>query len=71
MADAQLWISALLFQSVREFLPLGNVFTPILHHLVKVVSMVETKNIAKVAYYQETREFALYLMKKGYDVRVT
>lgn len=71
MADAQLWITAMLFQGVRELLPVGSVFTPILHHLVYVVSALETGAIAEVAYYQETRQFALYLKEKGYDVRVT
>jgi lipase ATG15 len=71
LADAQLWISAMLFQGVRYLLPLGDAFTPILHHLVNVVQWVETGAIARVAYYQETREFALYLMEEGYKVRVT
>lgn len=70
-ADAQLWISAMLFQGVRELLPVGSVFTPILHRLVNVVNAMETDAIAEVAYYQETREFARFLKKKGYDVRVT
>ena len=71
MADAQLWLSAWLFQGVRAVLPVGNAFTPILHHLVKVVNWVETNAIEKVAYYQETRQFALYLLREGYNVRVT
>ena len=71
LADAQLWKSAMLFQGVRYLLPLGNAFTPILHHLVKAVNWVETGAIAKVAYYQETRQFARYLMEEGYKVRVT
>jgi len=71
MADAQLWISAMLFQGVRELLPLGNVFTPILHHLVRVVNRLETDAITKVAYYQEIREFANFLKRKGHNVRVT
>ncbi len=70
-ADAQLWISAMLFQGVRELLPVGSVFTPILHRLVNVVSSLETAAISEVAYYQETRQFALYLIEKGYNVRVT
>ena len=71
MADAQLWITATLFQSVRAFLPFGNAFTPILHRLVHFLNLIETNAITKVAYYQETRLFVSSLIEKGFNVRVT
>ena len=72
MADAQLWLSAGLFQGLRELLPLGNVFTPILHKMVKFVSALETKSIDKVSYYKETKRLVDYLKETGYtSVHVT
>ena len=70
MADAQIWISAVLFQALREFLPLGSSFTPILHHVVRIVNRLETAAITKVTYYQEIREFALWLKEKNYNARI-
>ncbi|KAL3801203.1 hypothetical protein HJC23_012603 [Cyclotella cryptica] len=71
MSDAQLWLSATLFQALRVVLPLGNLFTPILHHTVKYVSFLESSNIEKVAFYKETADFVRYLKARGYNVLVT
>ena len=71
MTDAQIWVSAVLFQLIRELLPLGAVFTPILHHLVRIVNGLETAAITKVAYYQEIREFAQFLVENSYNVKIT
>lgn len=71
MTDAQIWISAVLFQFIRELLPLGAAFTPILHHLVRIVNGLETAAITKVAYYLEIREFAQFLVEKNYNVKIT
>jgi lipase ATG15 len=71
MSDAQLWLAATLFQALRVVLPLGNVFTPILHHTVKYVSFLESSNIEKVAFYKETAEFVRFLKARGYNVLVT
>ena len=71
LKDAQIWSSAVLFQLIRELLPLGTVFTPILHHLVRIVNGLETAAITKVAYYQEIREFAYFLVKRNYHVKLT
>lgn len=71
MSDAQLWLAATLFQALRVVLPLGNLFTPILHHTVKYVSFLESSNIEKVAFYKETADFVRYLKARGYNVLVT
>ena len=71
MADAQLWLPATLFQTLRFFLPMGNVFSPILHHTTKYISSLESSNIAKVAFYKETVDFVEYLKQRGYNVLVT
>jgi len=68
MADAQLWISAILFQGLRSLLPLSELFTPILHHMVWIVTQLESKSITKVSYYRETRGFVDYLKEvKGFE----
>ena len=71
MADAQLWLPATLFQTLRFFLPMGNVFSPILHRTTKYISSLESSNIAKVAFYKETAAFVKYLKERGYNVLVT
>ena len=52
MADAQLWLPATLLQVLRFFLPMGNIFTPILHRTTKYISSLESSNIEKVAFYK-------------------
>lgn len=71
MADAQLWLPATLFQTLRFFLPMGNVFTPILHHTTKFITSLESSSISKVAFYKETADFVEYLKVRGYNVIVT
>jgi lipase ATG15 len=71
MADAQLWLPATLFQTLRFFLPMGNVFTPILHRTTKYISTLESASIEKVAFYKETASFVNYLKDRGYTVLVT
>ncbi|KAL7542868.1 hypothetical protein ACHAXR_012175 [Thalassiosira sp. AJA248-18] len=72
MADAQLWMSAMLFQGLRFILPLSELWTPILHHMVWIVTQLESESIEQVAFYRETIGFVEYLKKeKGLDVVVT
>lgn len=52
MADAQLWLPATLFQTLRFFLPMGTIFTPILHRTTKYIASLESSNIEKVAFYK-------------------
>ena len=61
----------MLFQGLREVLPLGKLFTPILHHVVKIVNRLESENIKDVSFYRETTAFVKYLQQSGYSVQVT
>lgn len=73
LTDAQLWGAAALFQGLRAFLPLGGVFTPILHNVVRFVSVLESANIGKVSYYKEISAFIAYIKETGLanDVHIT
>ena len=73
MSDAQLWLAAGLFQLLREILPIGSLWTPILHQMVNFVSSLESESISRVAFYRETTAFVNYLKKEtGYTtVQVT
>ena len=71
MTDAQLWLSAFLFQALRFILPVANVFTPILHRVIEFVTTLESDKISKVSFYKETTAFVLWLQRRGFDVQVT
>jgi hypothetical protein len=61
LSDAQLWSSAALAQYVRAVLPMGQIFNPILAHIVKAVSLIQAVPLKEVAYYRETTDFVNYL----------
>ena len=68
MADAQLWLAAGMFQFLRAFLPLGGVWTPVLHNMIRFVNTLQSDNIAKVSFYKETTRFVEYLkLEIGYE----
>lgn len=66
LADAQLWLGAVLFQVVRAFVPMGETISPVLPHLVKGVSLIEDKALQDVSYYKEVNSFVTKL-KGGKD----
>lgn len=70
LTDAQLWSSAALAQYIREILPLGGLWTPILPYLVKAVSIIEDKALEDVSYYKETSAFVKALKEKGKNVEI-
>lgn len=72
-ADAQLWLSAMLFQGLRFVLPVSAVFTPILNQMVWIVSHLESDSITRVAFYRETTGFVKYLTesKEFQQIQVT
>lgn len=64
-ADAKLWYSSALFQVFRGAIPFGDAFTPLIRFSVGALSLLETANIKKVAYYPETTKFIEYLKDSG------
>ena len=72
-ADAQLWLPAGLFQGLRALLPLSEVFTPILNHMVWIVNALETDSTKRVSFYRETTGFVKYLkdIKQVKQLQVT
>jgi len=71
LTDAQLWGSAFLAQLVRNSMPLGGIWTPVLPQLVKVVSNLQEKAIKDVSYYKETSALVKMLKDEGFNVRIT
>lgn len=65
LTDAQLWSPAALFQALRYVLPAGNIWTPILHRLINVISWLASESISQVAFYRDTTEFVQYLQKSA------
>lgn len=70
LTDAQLWSSAALAQYIRAFLPIGNVWTPILPHLIKAIAVIEDESLRDVSYYRETTAFVEFLKVQGDNVQV-
>ena len=61
LTDAQLWGAAAFHQMLRALLPLGEVFTPILHKTVSFTAILETNSIQKVSYYKEVSAFVNWI----------
>jgi len=73
LTDLQLWSAAAVFQMLREVLPGGRIFSPILNHLVNMISWLASESINRVAFYKETTAFAKVLIEdKNYEnIQVT
>lgn len=65
LTDAQLWSAAALFQALRYVLPLGDIWTPILHRLINVISWLASESINRVAFYRDTTQFVKWLQKSN------
>eukprot|EP00977_Amphora_coffeiformis_P011779 scaffold2872_cov193-Amphora_coffeaeformis.AAC.2 len=66
LADAQIWGGTILFQLLREFLPFGDAWNPIIPHLVKAITRIESRAIDEVSFYKDTRQF-VELIKSEVD----
>ena len=53
LADAQLWAGAAISQFVRSLIPLGSLFTPLLEDLIWFVSLIESKQLRDLSFYQK------------------
>ena len=61
LTDVQLWSAAKLMQLLRELLPLGSIWTPIIPNLIRLVTTVESSNIRKISFYKDTSNFVKWL----------
>jgi len=71
LSDFQLWSGAAGAQIIRSILPLGEIWNPILRHLVEVVSVIESKSLKDVSFYRETTKFVEMLKKENFNVTLT
>ena len=65
ISDARLWYSSALFQVLREALPFGNFFAPLIRLSTNALSLLETSSIKQTAYYLETSRFIEDLKESG------
>lgn len=61
LTDAQLWSAAALMQMLREMLPFGAIWTPVMDQLIKAITKIESATIDQVSFYRDTTEFVNYL----------
>ena len=67
LTDAQIWGAPVLFQVFREFLPFGQVWNPIIPHLVRSITRMESRAIEDVSFYKDTRKFVELIKKESRD----
>jgi hypothetical protein len=71
LTDFKLWNLAAFAQIMRQILPIGEIWTPILSRLVRVTSVVVEADLKEVSYYKETTAFVQSLKDKNYTVQIT
>ena len=73
LSDAQLWSASALAQYVRNILPLGEMWNPILEELVQMIGVLQNESLKQVAFYVETSTFVNWLRSKDLypSLRVT
>ena len=67
LTDAQLWSAAALMQVLRELLPLGSIWTPIIDQLIDAITGLESSSLKSVSFYRDTTAFVEYVKTLGYD----
>ena len=64
LTDAQLWSAAVLMQGLRELLPIGVIWTPVIDQLIKAMTFMESKSIQRVSFYKDTTAFVNFLKEQ-------
>ena len=67
LTDAQLWSAAALMQVLRELLPLGAIWTPIIDQLIDAITGLESTSLQSVSFYKDTTDFVEYVKTLGYE----
>jgi hypothetical protein len=73
LTDIQLWSPAALFQALRTFLPLGNIWNPILHHMIHIISWLASESINRISFYRDTTKFVVWMQesKRFSNIKIT
>jgi hypothetical protein len=61
LTDAQLWSAAALMQLLREALPFGDLWSPVIDQLIDTITNIESTSIDQVSFYRDTTTFVNYL----------
>lgn len=64
LTDAQLWSAAVLMQGLRELLPIGVIWTPVIDQLIQAMTFMESKSIQRVSFYKDTTAFVNFLKEE-------
>jgi len=63
MVDAKMWLGALLMQWLRFFMPMGYIWTPMMHTLIDAMTILESNTANNFSYYKETTKFIQQLQE--------
>lgn len=61
LSDAQIWGPSILFEVVRDLLPFGQVWNPIIPHLIRTIVRMESQAIDEVSFYKDSRKFVAHI----------
>lgn len=64
LTDAQLWSGAIFMQGLRELLPIGLIWTPVMDELIKFITMMESESIDRISFYKDTTRFVKFLKEQ-------
>ena len=64
LTDAQLWSAAALLQILRELLPIGAIWTPIMDQLILAITKIESASIESVSFYKDTTAFVKWILAR-------
>ncbi|KAL7567975.1 hypothetical protein ACA910_019683 [Epithemia clementina (nom. ined.)] len=66
LTDAQLWSPALMMQFLRELLPFGSIWSPVMPWFIQALTAIESNSIEDISFYKDTVRFVEFLKKGDY-----
>jgi lipase ATG15 len=66
LVNMQLWLSSGMAEIVKNIVPFGFVFEPIIDDMVTVVNVIQSESLKKVSYYSEVARFCRDILDQGF-----
>ena len=66
LTDAQLWSPAFMMQFLRELLPFGSIWAPVMPSFIRALTAIESNSIEEISFYKDTVRFAEFLQSGDY-----